>query len=446
MVFSGPDGDEQRADRRDSGGPGEQGERADDDRDRHREHSAGGHTALDRAPGQQNAKRDDGFGAQAVVQRQPERQEHPRRRPLGGGIRLDGVPEPRDHLAADHPPAGQRHQQSGKPNPDAVGADVRPQRQQVVVPAERRLRGAEPSVVVGHVAGVLGHPGHRQDVAVVGSVGADEVPPHQNGDDQHVQWPDRPPSRRKEAPVPHPVGGVQHVQGAERDHRHRQPDDHHDELQQRRGGAVARIHGGRELQARRRGPGQIGEYADDLGPEVVAAALAAQGLAGIVGVGPRDEPDEFAGDLVGVRGERQPLACRAEHLAQRRTDHRGVADDDEQVVVDPFDQQAAVDGLGRLFGHRGQQDGLAGVLRAGQPGRRGARHADGQVGGHVADQRCVDALQHAVLRPVELRGRLLDRQERGGQRQRGAEQPGDDGDEPRGAVIGSHRPVLDHGA
>jgi hypothetical protein len=183
-----------------------------------------------------------------------------------------------------------------------------------------------------------------------------------------------------------------------------------------------------------------------LGPEVVAAALAAERLARTVGVGAVHQADELAGHPVGVRGERQLLARGAEHLVQRRDDDRGVADDDEQIVVDPFDQQAAVDGLGRLFGHRGQQNGLRRVLRAGQPGGRAARHGDRQVGGHVADQRCVDALQDAVLRPVELSRRLCDGQEWGGDRHCGAEEAGDDGDEPRGAVIGSQRTVADHGA
>ncbi len=100
---------------------------------------------------------------------------------------LTACPEPRDDFPADHPPAGQRHQQGGQPHPDAGGGDMSPQRQQVVVPAERRLGGAEPAVVVGHVAGVLGHPGHGQDVAVVGGVGPDEVPPH-----QHQRRPARP--------------------------------------------------------------------------------------------------------------------------------------------------------------------------------------------------------------------------------------------------------------
>ena len=111
----------------------------------------------------------------------------------------------------------ERHHQRRQPHPDAVGADVRPQRQQVVVPAERRFGGAEPSVVVGHVAGVLGHPGHGQDVAVVGGVGADEVPPHQHGGHHPVERRHRPPPRRQEALTPSAVGGVQDVQGAEGD-------------------------------------------------------------------------------------------------------------------------------------------------------------------------------------------------------------------------------------
>ena len=167
---------------------------------------------------------------------------------------LDGVAESRDHLAADHPPAGQRHQQRGQPHPDAVGADVRPQRQQVVVPAERRLGRAEPSVVVGHVAGVLGHPGHRQDVAVVGRVGADEVPPHQDSGHQAVQRRHRPPARRQEPLMPHAVGGVEHVQRAERDDRHHDADDHRQQLQQSRRAAVAGVDGRRELRPGGAGP------------------------------------------------------------------------------------------------------------------------------------------------------------------------------------------------
>ena len=217
--------------------------------------------------------------------------------------------------------------------------------------------------------------------------------------------------------------------------RQRYADDHRQHLQQCRRTAVAGVDRRRELQARRGGPGQIGEDSDNLRPEVVATSFAAQRLSGIIRLGTLYQADEFAGDLVGVCGEYQSLARRAEHLVQRGTDHRGVADDDEQIVVDPFDEQPAVDGLRRLLRHRREQHGLVPVLGACQCRGRAARHGDVEVGGDVSDQRCVDALQHTVLRPVELRGGLRHGQQGGGDRQRRPEQAGDDGDEARGAMV-----------
>ncbi len=159
------------------------------------------------------------------------------------------------------------------------------------------------------------------------------------------------------------------------------------------------------------------------------------GAPGCSAVGTLCQPDEFAGDPVGVRGEDQLLAGAAEHLAQRRDDDRDVAHHEHQVVVGALDQQAAVDGLGCLLGHRGQQHRLAGVAGSGQAGGGLARNADVEVGGHVADQRRFDAAEHAVLRPVQLGGGLFDRQQRGRDRQQGAEQAGDDGDNPGGPVV-----------
>ncbi len=314
-----------------------------------------------------------------------------------------------------------------------------PHRQQVVVPAERRLRGAEPAVVVGHVAGMLGHPGHGQDVAVVGGVGADEVPPHQDRDHHAVQHGHRPPARRQEPPVPHPVGGVEDVQCDQRDDGQQHAQDHHRHLQRRRSAAVAGVDGGREAQAGRCRSGQVGEDPDDLRPEVVAPAFTFERGAGVVAVGALGQADELGGHLVGVRGEGQLLAGGAEHLGQRRDDDGGVADDDHKVVVGALDQQAPVDGLGRLLGNRGQQDRPAGGL---QSLRGTARDADVEVGGDVADQRCGDAVEHTVLWPVQLRGGLLDRHQRSQDRQRGAQQAGDDGDKAGGSII---RPRLVHG-
>src|ERR1700739_3667999 len=67
------------------------------------------------------------------------------RAPGGGPALLDGVSQTGHDFAADRPPAGQRHYQGGQPHPDAGGADMGPQGQQVVVPAERRLGRAEPA-------------------------------------------------------------------------------------------------------------------------------------------------------------------------------------------------------------------------------------------------------------------------------------------------------------
>ncbi len=328
--------------------------------------------------------------------------------------------------------------------------DVCPHREKVVVPTEGRFRRAEPPVVVGHVAGVLGHPRHRQDVAVVGRVGADEVPPHHHRGDHAVERGQRPPPRRQESSVSHPVRAVQDVQCAEGDHGQRDAEDHREHLEQRRRRAVPGVDGGRERQARWRRPREIGEDADDLGAEVVPAALAAQWLVGVGRIGRvvvriRAQAHELARDLVRVGGERQLLALRAEHLVHRCGDDRGVADDHQEVLADPFDQQSAVDGLRRLLRHGGQQHGLGGVLGTGEARRRLAGHGDRQVGGDVADQRGVDALPHAVLGPVELGRGLGDGEQRGGDREHRAEQSGDDGDEPRGSVTVTHRRFLHHG-
>ena len=129
----------------------------------------------------------------------------------------------------------------------------------------------------------------------------------------------------------------------------------------------------------------------------------------MLGVGSLREPDEFADHPVGVRGEDQLLAGAAEYLAQRRDDQRDVAYRQDQVVVGPFDEQAAVHGLGGLLGHGRQQHGLAG---GGQVGGSLARNADVEVGGHVADQRGFDTAEHPVLRPVQLGSGLFDRQQR----------------------------------
>ena len=310
---------------------------------------------------------------------------------------------------------------------------MRPEGEQVVVPAERRLRCAEPPVVVGHVAGVLRHPRHREDVAVVGGVGADEMPPHQYGNHQSVERSQRPPPVRQQPAMTHSVGGVEHMESDQREECGDHAEHHHGHLERRRRDRVAGVDGRGEPQAGRRRAGEIGEDADDLRAEVVPAAFTAQrftagrrrGVRRGLRFGLAREADEFRGHLVGPCAHGQLPAPRAEHGADRGHHHGGVTHDDDEIAVDPLDEQSAVDGLGCLLGHRGQQHGA----RPAQPGRRLAGHGDAQIRWYVADQRRRDTVQHAVLRPVQLGGGLLDRKERGQHSADHPEQAGDCGDQ-----------------
>ena len=107
--------------------------------------TSGGDGALDGAPREQSAEGDDGLGAQAVVVRQPEGQEHEPARPDGNLVAAHRNTESRDHLAADDHPAQNAGDQRGQAHPHACGADLREQRQHVVVPTERRFGDAEPT-------------------------------------------------------------------------------------------------------------------------------------------------------------------------------------------------------------------------------------------------------------------------------------------------------------
>ena len=217
-------------------------------------------------------------------------------------------------------------------------------------------------------------------------------------------------------------------------------DDHHGHLQRAGGVGVAGVDGGRQAQSGRGRAGQVGEHPDDLRAEVVAAALTAQRRAGLVAVRSLGEADEFAGHLVRAGGDHQSLAFRAEHTADRRHHHRGVAHHDHQVFIDALDQQSAIDGLGRLLGHGGQQHRCSGGVES---ARRAARHGDRQIGCHVTDQRRGHAAQRAVLRPVQLRGGLLDGQERCEDRTRDADEARRRSDHTGGSIV---RPRRRHGA
>ena len=134
-------------------------------------------------------------------------------------------------------------------------------------------------------------------------------------------------------------------------------------------------------------------------------------------------------------GEHQFLAGGTQNLAHGRDHHRGVADDHDEVAVRALDQQTAVDGLGCLLGHGGQQHRFSPPVSP----AAARRHGDGEIGGDITDQRRGDATQRVVLRPVQLRGGLPDRKQWGQDREGGAQDSGDDGDETGGSVV---RPVC----
>ena len=193
-----------------------QGERRGHHRQRRRRQPGGAHRALDQHVGDQRTERDDGLGAQAVVERHPRGQQHQARRPVRGLAGRHRGPQPGQHLTRQQQPAHQPGDQVGQPHPQAGVADVGHQRQQVVVPAERVLRAAEPAEVVRHVAGGPGDAGHPQDVAVVGGVRPDHMPQHEPENHRGVGEGELFPASRN--PPVHPAA-VQLVQPPQRDQR-----------------------------------------------------------------------------------------------------------------------------------------------------------------------------------------------------------------------------------
>ncbi len=167
---------DQGGDRDQAGGLHAQGECRGDDGQRGRGQPGRAHRALDQHIGDQRPQRDDGLGAKAVVERHPRGEQDHGGRPVGGGAGGHRRTQPGQHLTRQQQPAHQPGNQVGQPHPEAGVGDMGHQRQQVVVPAERVLRAAEPAEVVGHVAGTVRDPGHAQDVAVVGGIRADQMP------------------------------------------------------------------------------------------------------------------------------------------------------------------------------------------------------------------------------------------------------------------------------
>ena len=177
--------------------------------------------------------------------------------------------------------------------------------------------------------------------------------------------------------------------------------------------AVAGVDGGRELQAGRRGTGQIGEDADDLRTEVVAAAFAAQRFAAASSASgpatrPTNSPVTLSACAVNVSRWQAGLSTWSSGalttgvlrtMTSRSPPTRSMS-------------RPRSTALGACLGTVDSSTVLP--VFSGPTSPAAALHGTVivQVGGDVSDERGVDALHHAVLRPVELRGGLRDGQER----------------------------------
>src|SRR5699024_10574340 len=80
------------------------------------------------------------------------------------------------------------------------GRNIASKRHQVVVRGTKRCLGyAVPAVVVGHVGGVLFDPTHGQNEAIIGGIRTKDVPEHQDGRNDTIEWANLFPARRHEA-------------------------------------------------------------------------------------------------------------------------------------------------------------------------------------------------------------------------------------------------------
>jgi len=411
---------DQRGHRDQSGGLDAEGECRGDDGQRGRRQPAVAHGALDQHIGDQRPDGDDRFGAQTVVERHPCRQQHHAGRPVRSLAGGDRGPQPGQHLTREQQPAHDSRDQVGQPHPQAGVADVGHQRQQVVVPAEGVLGAAEPAEVVRHVAGVVGDARHAQDVAVVGRVGADHMPEQEAEDHHDIGQGEGAPVRGDEPA--HPVT-VQLVEAPQRDQRNDCGQDRHHhrgQFQSRWGGGEPRVDGGREFQIRWGGAGQVGEYSDDLWSQVRIGETAADWFARRIG-----QPDE-GGESAGFgRGDLDSGTaggtCGSCHpISGSAGDHHIAVGDVHPLAVDD-DEQRVERGIFALFGGRAQHDPALRWQAAHRRAGHGCRHVDRGE----RNQRCGNAIQPAVLWPVQGRGCLHDGQQRGGHRQHEPDQAGD---------------------
>ena len=153
-----------------------------------RKQAAGGNGALERGPGKHHAERHDGLWAGAVVIRQPEGQEHQCCGPVGDPAAVDKLAKARQHLAGEDKPDDEPRNQARQAHEDRGGRNLGEYGNQVIVrSAKGRLRHAVPAVVIGHVGRVIEDAAHGEDEAIIGGIGAEDVPESQNGGDHAIE-------------------------------------------------------------------------------------------------------------------------------------------------------------------------------------------------------------------------------------------------------------------
>ena len=103
-------------------------------------------------------------------------------------------------FAREDKPGQNRCDQRWDTHEDRGGRNIVEKRHEVVVRGTKRCLGnAVPTVVVGHIRRVLFDPTHGQNEAIIGGIRTKDVPEHQDGRNDTIEWANLFPARRHEA-------------------------------------------------------------------------------------------------------------------------------------------------------------------------------------------------------------------------------------------------------
>ena len=192
--------DQENAHGKEAGGAGGQGDGCGDGAHGRRKQAVGGNGTLKGGPSKHHAKRHDGLGAGAVVIGQPEGQEHKRRGPVSDPAAVDKLAKAREYLAGEDKPDDEPRNQAGQAHEDRGGGNLGENGNQVIIGgAEGRLWHAVPAVVVGHVGRVIEDAAHGEDEAIIGGIGAEDIPKSQDGGHHAIERAHLLPRLRHEA-------------------------------------------------------------------------------------------------------------------------------------------------------------------------------------------------------------------------------------------------------